>query len=44
MRAFITAIAALLVLSVGAGAIMTATDRTTTEKYSTHTGDVRLGE
>jgi hypothetical protein len=44
MRAFITAMAALLVLSVGAGVIMTATDRTTTQKYSTSTGDVRLSE
>ena len=44
MRAFITAMAALLVLSVGAGVVMTAADRTTTEKYSTDTGDVRLAE
>jgi hypothetical protein len=44
MRAFITAMAALLVLSVGAGVIMTASDSSTTEKYSSDTGDVRLGE
>lgn len=44
MRAFLTAMAALLVLSVGAGVIMTAADITTTQKYSTPTGDVRLGE
>jgi len=42
MRAFITAMAALLVLSAGAGAIMTASDRTTTQKYSSDTGDVRV--
>ncbi|WP_276570074.1 hypothetical protein [Rhodovibrio salinarum] len=42
MRAFITAVAALLVLSVGAGAIMTAANPTTTQEYATD--NVRLGD
>jgi len=44
MRAFITAMAVMVVLSIGAGVVMTATDKTTTQKYSTNTGDVRLTE
>jgi cell division protein FtsX len=42
MRAFVTAIAVMLVLSVGAGAVLTVMDQSTTQKYSTDKGDVRL--
>lgn len=35
MKAFVAAVAAAIVIAVGAGVILTMTDKTTTQKYAT---------